>query len=362
MYCWRERQKKESSMGVTFCPDHVKMEIGVNLTGGIMLHERVKWSLVGVLLGLGSPAGWLIIRYFLTSNPGDFSDWAIYEIGEQNVLYLYETLGTVLSFGIFGYVAGTLLEKVRHKTRLLEAKTQDYMKIVEFVAHELRTPLTSVKGRIDLALNDVYGPLSEKLNEALQKAVRGCDQINQMIAAYLNLARIERGELMVKKTRIDMFTDIFTPLSDELKGHFESQSMTLQFEDLGNQKPLVWGDSQWLKVAFRNLLVNAVRYGYHDTAVKVTLKNEGWNWIFEIYNEGCGIPADYLERIFMKFQKAPREDKMAELGTGLGLYIVREIIHQHQGKIWCESKINHWTKMTVLLPKFFEKTEERKHD
>lgn len=324
-----------------------------------MLNERIKWSFVGVLLGLGSPIGWLIIRFFLSLHSGSFYDWALYEIGEQNVLYLYETLGTVLSFGLFGYVAGALLEKVRHKTRQLEAKTQDYMKIVEFVAHELRTPLTSVKGRIDLALHETYGPISAQLQEALKKAVRGCEQINQMISSYLNLARIDRGELMVKKGSVDLIEDVFMPLSDELKGLFESKNMMIRNIGFEEGTPLVWGDPQWLKVAFRNLLMNAVRYGYENTSVTVTLKVENASWLVEVYNEGIGIPADFLEKVFLKFEKVPRESKLPETGTGLGLYIVREIINQHDGKIFCESQLHAWVRMKVLLPQLAHHTLEK---
>ena len=315
------------------------------------MRQRTRLSILGFVLGLGSPSGWLLCRILSRFGIHDFSG-VLHELVQAKGLYLYLTIGTTLSFSLFGGFAGFLIEKVVHKEKLLEAKTRDYMKIVGFVAHELRTPLTSVRGRLDLTLSQFYGPLNLKVEEALRKALRGCDQISHMISAYLNLARIEQGELMVKLGELDLLMDVIQPVIDELKINLEGCAMHIEVEvSSPGSKYLVNGDPQWLKVAFRNLFANAIRYGYRDTAIRLRLKDLGGKWQIEVYNQGHGIPQGYMGKIFEKFEKVPREGKLSEMGTGLGLYLVREIVQQHEGKIRCESVMNEWANFILEFPK-----------
>jgi signal transduction histidine kinase len=314
-----------------------------------MLSPKVKFSILGFVLGLGSPIGWIFLRFCLET-PTDTLAWCAREWYHHRLLYLYITIGTVLSFSLFGYFLGHLIQKVIEKDKLLEAKTRDYMRILGFVAHELKTPLTLVKGNLDLTLGKTYGALNPKLEEALKVAQSGSEQINQMISSYLNLSRIERGELNLKFKTHDVLKNVIHPVIDEMKSYASEHGMRV-LDDMKSQKCLVNGDAEWLKVVFRNLLSNAVRYGYRDTAIKLRLNDKGKEWQFEIYNEGYGIPHGYSQKVFEKFVKVPRKDELGKIGTGLGLYIVRGIIEQHGGKIRCESEPNEWANFILTLPK-----------
>ncbi|MBI1871536.1 MAG: HAMP domain-containing histidine kinase [Chlamydiae bacterium] len=316
-----------------------------------MISQQVKLSILGMVLGLGSPLGWMLIR--LLEEDQTLGMIAILkELSQFRSLYIYLTIGTIFFFSIFGYFMGHLLQKVVKKDGLLEAKTQDYMRMVSFVAHELKTPLTSVKGRIDLVLMGRYGEVDEIVKENLIKANFGCDQINEMISVYLNLARIERGELNVKISKVDIYHDVILPVIEEISGILEGHGMRIQFQNfIENQSYGLDGDSQWLKVVFRNLFANAIRYGYRDTAIEVRLNDANSSWKIEIFNLGYGIPLDYLEKIFERFEKVPRQGEMANVGTGLGLYIVKAIVEQHLGKIRCESELGKWANFILNFPK-----------
>lgn len=302
-------------------------------------------------MGLGSPMGWIFIRYCLET-PDDLLRWCTHEFSQHAMLYLYITVGTVLSFGLFGYFLGHLIQKIVEKDKLLEAKTKDYMRILGFVAHELRSPLTSVKGWLDLALNKSYGSLRRDLSEALQKAQSGCNQMNHMISDYLNLSRIERGELNLKFRDLNLLADVIQPVIDEIKGRLTQCGMTINMNGIKNDRRYVSsGDREWLKVVFRNLFSNAIRYGYPNTPIKLALHERKHEWRIEVYNLGYGIPVDHTEKIFQKFEKVPRDDRIGEESSGLGLYIVRDIIRQHGGDIRCESKLNEWANFILTLPK-----------
>jgi signal transduction histidine kinase len=315
-----------------------------------MLGPRTKFSILGFVLGLGSPVGWIFLR-FCFETPADTLAWCAQELNQHRLLYLYITVGTILSFSLFGYFLGHLIQKIMEKDKLLEAKTRDYMRILGFVAHELKNPLTLVKGNLDVALGTTYGPLNPKLEGALKIAQSASEQINQMISSYLNLSRIERGELNLKFKTVDVLKNVIYPVVDEMEGYLSEHGMRILDDMKSDRKCLVAGDAEWLKVVFRNLLSNAIRYGYKDTPIKLSLSEQKNEWQFEVYNEGYGIPNGHKEKVFEKFEKVPRDGKLSGVGTGLGLYIVKDIIEQHGGKIRCESEPNQWANFILTLPK-----------
>jgi signal transduction histidine kinase len=236
------------------------------------------------------------------------------------------------------------------KDKLLEAKTSDYMRILGFVAHELKNPLTLVKGNLDLALGSSYGSLNPKLEAALKIAQSASEQIHQMISSYLNLSRIERGELNLRFEVLDILKKVIHPVIHEIEGGLAQRGMRI-LDDTRSGKCLIRGDPEWLKIVFRNLFSNACRYGYKDTPIKLSLIERKDEWQFEIYNEGYGIPDGHREKIFEKFERVPRDGALSGVGTGLGLYIVKDIIEQHGGKIRCESEPNQWANFILTFPK-----------
>ncbi|MBI1884180.1 MAG: HAMP domain-containing histidine kinase [Chlamydiae bacterium] len=316
------------------------------------MHICTKWKLafLGLVLSFGSPLGWLLIQCYSQGIDG-FPQSLLDQWDVSEPLYLYLTFGTSFFFSAFGYFVGHLLEQIIEKDRLLEIKTQDYMRIVGLVAHELKTPLTSVKGRLDLTLGGHYGVLGDALKNALLKAVIACEQINQMISSYLNLSRIERGELDVHLKKLNLLKEVIEPVTEEMRGILENDQMTSQIQKNFRGDCMMSGDIQWLKVIFRNLLMNAVRYGLSHTVIEIRLSESFEKWRVEVLNQGCGVPEEYREKIFGRFEKVPRSEKMAEAGSGLGLYIVKQIIEQHKGDIHCESEIGKWANFIVSFPK-----------
>lgn len=317
-----------------------------------MIRQEVKLSLIGFFLGLGSPMGWFLV-HVMTRNIGFSFQEVVSELTTQRWLYTYLTLGTVASFSTFGYVVGFLMRRGAEKELVIEAKNQDYMRILGFVSHELRNPLTVVKGRLDLMLGGKEGALSPELRMSLAKARRSCNQMNEMIWAYLNLSRIERGEMMIRPRDLELMKDVLVPVVEELQGNLEIQGMKVAFVGAAQEKKyFLRGDPEWLKVAFRNLLSNAIRYGFENTTIEIRLKEAESHWRVEVHNEGYGILPDYWKKIFEKFGRAPQMGASAIYGTGLGLYIVREVVEQHRGEIRCESEPGKWANFILTLPKW----------
>ncbi len=305
---------------------------------------KSKLAIVGFLLGFGSPLGWLFIQFCFQHEHGLYS-FSIRQICVERNLYIYLTAATSFFFSIFGYFVGLLMQKIKEKDEL-------YRKMVSVVAHELRTPLTCIKGRIDLALQGTYGNLIPELEIALQKAQQGCEQISELISRYLDLARIEHGESKPHFRRINLIKDVISPVIEEIRDFSESYKISLDFKNFTNSNPpLILGDIQWLKIALKNLLSNGIKYGYQGTVLEIRLSESPNEFQLEILNQGIGVPIKYQKEIFEKFQSVPYHNKEYKKGTGLGLYIVEEILDQHEGKIRCESEVGKWANFIVTLPK-----------
>lgn len=295
--------------------------------------------------------GWLVVR-LLIEMPIDPWTWVVDDIRENIGAYAYMLFGTMLFFGLFGCITGHLLELARRKDRLLEQKTADYMKILGFVAHELRTPLATIKGNVELALDRLYGDLSPKVEQALVKMRNLCTHLNEMISNYLDLARIERGELKIRTGPMDLLKDAIDPVIEELRPLFDAHGMCVELKGTASDRHcLVMGDGRWLRIVFRNLFSNAVRYGYHHTTIEVRLTERVRDWNIEVMNRGYGIPEDYRDKIFQRFEKVPRKDRRFEDGTGLGLFTVKEIVSEHGGMIGCDSVPGESATLILTLPK-----------
>jgi signal transduction histidine kinase len=113
----------------------------------------------------------------------------------------------------------------------------------------------------------------------------------------------------------------------------------------------VRGDRELLKIVADNLLSNAVKYGRHGSTLQVRATRGEGGWVrLEVRNEGRGIPATDLPRLFQKFSRMDVRELQAKKGTGLGLFITRQIVERHGGRIGAESRENEWTTFWVELP------------
>jgi NtrC-family two-component system sensor histidine kinase KinB len=248
---------------------------------------------------------------------------------------VYETQGVIVGVTV-------ILQDVTRLRRLEELKND----VVATVAHEFRTPLTSLRMAVHLCAEQVVGPLTEKQAELLGTAREDCDRLQTMVDDLLDLSRIESG-------RSELFP-LPTPIStlieraiDEHKAEADSKRVRLN-SDLPAADVSVLADLERIGHVFSNLIGNALRYTPNDGTITLgaTLKNGMVR--FTVSDPGKGIAKEYQTRLFEKFFRVPENDD--QKGTGLGLYIAKEIVRGHGGDIGVESEAGKGSTFWFTLP------------
>jgi len=172
-----------------------------------------------------------------------------------------------------------------------------------------------------------------------------------MSSLYLNLSKIEDGALEVNPEKVRIFDEIVQPLIKDIRHRIDRRGMRLEVENSGLFKSIgVNADPTLLRIVFMNLLTNAVKYGNSGGAVWCGAQERNGEYLFNVKNEGNGFPADKLESVFDKFVRL-ESDSSRPKGTGLGLFITREIVELHGGRIWAESDEGRWANFIFTLPK-----------
>jgi len=202
------------------------------------------------------------------------------------------------------------------------------------VSHELRAPLTSVKGSITTLLNP-SSPLNPAEILQFHRIIDSqTDQMRELIADLLDVARIDTGTLSVAPEPTDLAT-----LVAEARVAFQSGGgqHTLLI-DLPPELPLVMADRLRMVQVLNNLLFNAARHSQETSPIRVVVEQGEIQVTVTVVDEGSGVPADQVSSLFRKFSGITAEDRERDFArTGLGLAICKGIVEAHGGRIWAES-------------------------
>jgi two-component system NtrC family sensor kinase len=240
-------------------------------------------------------------------------------------------------------------EKLRHAYAALEQTNQslqelnkNYLDMLSFVSHELKNALGVIYTSARALDAGLVGPLSEAQAGLARNIAKSIDGAVKMTRNYLDLSRIEKGEL-----KVDMVKDIIHPVLEELKPLISEKKVAI--EEMLPDSIQVNGDMALLKVAYRNLLDNALKYGYREGKVRLGFEEGNGMLQFEVWNAGQGLTKEQLPRLFEKFVRfdIPAESSRS---TGLGLFITRDILAKHGGKIWADSEAGQWMRFRFTLP------------
>ena len=247
---------------------------------------------------------------------------------------VYETRGVIVG-------ATVVLQDVTRLRRFEELKND----VVATIAHEFRTPLTSLRMAIHLCTEQAAGPLTEKQSELLYAAREDCDRLQAMVDDLLDLSRIESGrvEIYPLPTRV---SDLIDSAIEQCKAEANAKGLHLR-ADLSVPDTSVLADHERIAHVFSNLIGNALNHTPRDGSVTLGATVKNGTVRFTVTDSGAGIPKEYHERIFEKFFRIP---DAGPKGTGLGLYIAKEIINGHSGDIGVESVPGQGSTFWFTLP------------
>jgi signal transduction histidine kinase len=224
---------------------------------------------------------------------------------------------------------------VKTFNNLMKAVNESQQRKDEFIgiaSHELKTPLTSIKGYLDL-LNAMEVKDPNKL--CVQKAIESTHKLEKLIKDLLDVSKIQSGQLQLNIQQFDM-----DALLNETIASIQMVSPThIIIREDPHKKQMIYGDKEKLEQVLINLLSNAVKYSSPESKVMVSTKNNGAALTIQVRDYGMGIPEDELTEIFGRFYRT-KNSSVHISGLGLGLYICRDIILRHNGRIWAEKETN----------------------
>jgi hypothetical protein len=218
--------------------------------------------------------------------------------------------------------------------------------IVSVVSHELRTPLTSIRGALGLLAGGFLRSQPEKAQRMLEIAVSNTDRLVRLINDILDLERLESGKMTMEKRACNC-ASLMIQAADDVRGLAEKAGVKLSANPLGAR---LWVDPDRIIQVLINLLGNAVKFSPAGGNIWLSATTQDSQILFQVKDEGRGIPKEKLESIFERFQQVDATDRREKGGTGLGLPITRSIVQQHGGRIWVESTLGQGSTFSFTLP------------
>jgi signal transduction histidine kinase len=212
--------------------------------------------------------------------------------------------------------------------------------LVSVVAHELRSPLTSVKGFTSTLLTKWDRFTDEQRRHMLATVNSDADRVTRLITELLDVSRIETGRLELRKQVVDVGEIARRDIAARVAaGEADTRFVVVEAKGIGE----VWGDPDKLAQVVGNLVENALRHGEGTVSVAVVPDGDGVR--LDVSDEGAGIAAEALPRVFTKFWRGNRRG-----GTGLGLYIAKGIVDAHGGRIEAGCSAEGGAKVGFVLP------------
>lgn len=275
----------------------------------------------------------IFIKFFLSESSGE-------KIINSILLLLLVVIGTLLIKSVIKEVSQRekieLLAKDLQKAneRLTELDRQK-SEFVSFATHQLRAPLTAMKGYASLILEGDLGKLSHEIRSAITRIYDSSNTLTNIVDDYLNISRIELGSMKYSFEHVDL-KELVDNVIGELGPNIAKSHLKFVFEVDRDKRFLVNADKDKFKQIIANLVDNAIKYTPAGT-VTASLYKKDKNICFSVHDNGIGIAPEVLPKLFAKFSRAENGNRQNIHGTGLGLYVAKQIVDAHKGRIWAES-------------------------
>jgi len=264
------------------------------------------------------------------------------QYGEQKLIFKVITREVIDR----GYSLGTM----KIFTNLTREMEIDKLKseFITIAAHQLRTPLTAIKWVIKTVMSGEAGEVNDEQKQYLTKGYDSNERIITLVNDMLDVSRIEEGRFGYNFAK-ENFLQTLREVVDNLKPQIDIKALKFVM-DVPKEVPLMTLDKAKITLVLQNLLENAVKYTPNKGEVKISVKTNAKLLKVSVKDSGVGIPADDQKKIFSKFFRAQNVMRMETEGSGLGLFIVKNIINKHNGSIGFSSQEGKGTEFFFELP------------
>jgi PAS domain S-box-containing protein len=350
------RLVSQSEMGATKFPESFGLDESIEMSPGILsaLYER-KPNLISAFTNYGDlPKGaWHISPQQMIVLPiaqrGQADPYGFLLIGknpfrlfDEKYCNFFELIGDQLAISL------TEVHAIEEERRRLEALAEiDRAKTTFFsnISHEFRTPLTLMLSPIESVLED--DNLTERQRHDLEISRRNTVRLQKLVNTLLDFSRIEAGKMSVHFELVDV-----VKLTEDLTSSFRSaiENAGIKYEVVLADKPILTAVdvNMWEKIVL-NLISNAFKYT-KGGSITVRISSDINKLILEVGDTGVGISDGDQSKIFDRFYRVNNSEGRSQEGTGIGLSLVRELVHLHQGEISVISKLGDGSKFTVRIP------------
>ncbi|WP_406657875.1 ATP-binding protein [Methanolobus sp. ZRKC2] len=273
-----------------------------------------------------------------------------FQLNEDD-LYVLESVGKLAGITVENI---ELLEKTTKSYEELKSLDQMKDEFISNVTHELKTPLISIKGYSEIMYEGMLGDLNEKQRQGLKVIVSNSERLHSLIESLLHMNAFQFNKQHIFSPLC--LTDVLENTIKSLSLKIEEKGMSLDRNFAKNMR-FVYGNTEILKQLFVYLLDNAVKFSQKSGSIEISVSEENEWMHVKISDHGVGIPENHLPRIFDRFYQVDGSMTRNYGGNGLGLYLSKNIVEVHGGRIWIESTEGVGTTVHVLLPVYVEKNE-----
>lgn len=233
-------------------------------------------------------------------------------------------------------------KKLEEELRKSEKLKTEFMNIA---AHELKSPTTPIKGYLELIISDEE--TTEKIEKWAKISLRNAEHLLFLINDILDVARLESDTMKFNMKQFSI-VNLLKEIAEDVKPIIKDKKLDFIIEIPGDL-PSIIGDPDRLSQVFKNLLTNAIKFTDRGS-ITLSARRNGDNINIYVKDTGVGIPEAELNNIFKKFYQVDMKEKRRAGGTGLGLYICKEIVEKHNGSIYAESSPGEGSTFIVTLP------------
>jgi PAS domain S-box-containing protein len=220
---------------------------------------------------------------------------------------------------------------------------------VSLSAHQLRTPLSAIKWTLKMFLDGDAGEINEAQKELIEKSYQSNERMISLINDLLDVTKIEEGRYLYQPALADLVS-LTEAVIKNGKDDIKRRGLSLEFKKPDRKVPRVMMDVEKIKLVLQNLLENAARYTPSGGKIIIPINADKQKIECQIADNGIGISKDQQAKIFTKFFRGSNVIKVETEGSGLGLFVSKNIIEAHGGRIWFESKEGQGSVFYFSLP------------
>ncbi|MFA6354901.1 MAG: ATP-binding protein [Candidatus Paceibacterota bacterium] len=224
------------------------------------------------------------------------------------------------------------LGKANEKLKSLDQLKTEFLSLA---SHQLRSPLTAIKGYTSMLLEGDYGEIDPKAKATIERVFESTNNLTIVVEDLLNVAKIEQGGMKYEMAKFNL-SEIARDMAKDLSITAEKKGLKLNYEEVGAEDCVTVGDKEKLRQVVLNFIDNSIKYT-KEGEIKVKVERKEDKVIFSVKDTGMGMTEETKETLFQKFARG-EGGRVNSGGSGLGLYLAKEIAEAHKGKVWVESE------------------------